>query len=631
MLDALRRGATGWLAKILLSVLILSFAVWGVADVFTGYGRGALATVGEVKITPEEFQQSYQQQINAISFQAGRRISPEQAKAIGLDTRVLTQLVGSAAVESHAATLDLALSDKVVAEGLQRDPAFKGPDGKFSREKLENVMRQLGFSERGLIALRRKDDLREQITGALETGIVVPRALVEVQHDWREETRVIEHVTLDAGKLIQVPEPDETKLKEAYEQSKAQFMTPELRKLSVLLLSVDDLTRSIDVPEADIKAAYEQERDSYDTPERRRIQQIAFKDKAAAEQARKAIEAGQSFAEAAQAAGAKENDIDLGLLRRSQLIDPKIAEVAFSLEKDKVSDVVEGRFATVLLRVTAIEPGTVSTLEQVKDKVREKLARERAAAAVQQRHDEVDDGRAAGRALSEIADALKLKYIEIEAVDRDNKTIDGKTALDHPDAQLIVAGGFEGSVGIEQAPVELSDGGFGWVDVISVTPPKQKPYEEVVEAVRSLWTQQERSRLLNEAAAGLAERARKGESLAKIGEETGGKLLTTPPITRTTTADGLTKSAIAQAFALPQGGIGTAQTQDGQSRIIFRVGEVKPAPPPTAEQADSLARELREEITDDVMSAYVGALKQSLGVTVNEDEFRRLTGSGTEP
>ncbi|MEW5963280.1 MAG: SurA N-terminal domain-containing protein [Pseudomonadota bacterium] len=631
MLDALRRGATGWVAKALLSVLILSFAVWGVADVFTGYGRGALATVGDVKITPEEFQQSYQQQLNAISYQAGRRLTPEQARSLGLDTRVLTQLVGSAAVENHAAKLDLALSEKAVAESLQRDAAFKGPDGKFSRAKLENVMQQLGVSERGLIALRRKDDLREQITGALETAIVVPKAVVDVQHAYREETRTIEHVTLDADKLVKLSEPDEEKLKATYEQGKAQFMTPELRKLAALILDIGQLSKAIEVPEAEIRAAYEQEKDSYDTPEKRRVQQVAFADKAAAEAARKAIEGGQSFADAAKEAGAKETDIDLGLLQKRQMIDPKIADAAFSLEKDNVSPVIEGRFATVLLRVTAIEPGVTRSFADVKDQVRDKLARERALAEMQKRHDEVDDGRAAGRPLAEIGKGLGLDYIEIEAVDQDNKTPDGKTGLDSPHAASIVASGFAGAVGLEQAPIELGDGGAAWVDVLAVTAPKQKPFEEVKDAVKALWTENERRRQLNEAASGFAARVRKGEPMAKIAEEATGKLVTTLPVTRATVPEGLTKPAIAQAFALPAGGVGTTDSADGRSRIVFRVVDIKQAPEPTKEQAAALAKELGEEMRDDVMSEYVGALKRSLGVTINEEAFRRLTGAGNEP
>ena len=136
MLDALRRGSTGWVAKLLFALLVLSFAVWGVADVFTGCGRGSLAKVGGHEIRVEDFQRAFQNEINVISQQSGRRITTEQAHAAGLDNRVLAQLIAWSAVESHANELDLALSDEALVESMKNDPAFKGPDGKFSAHRL---------------------------------------------------------------------------------------------------------------------------------------------------------------------------------------------------------------------------------------------------------------------------------------------------------------------------------------------------------------------------------------------------------------------------------------------------------------------------------------------------------------
>jgi peptidyl-prolyl cis-trans isomerase D len=84
MLDAIRRGSTGWLAKILLAVLVFSFAIWGVADVFTGWGRGSIAKVGERDIRVEDFQRAFQNELKTISDRSGRRISAEDARAAGL-------------------------------------------------------------------------------------------------------------------------------------------------------------------------------------------------------------------------------------------------------------------------------------------------------------------------------------------------------------------------------------------------------------------------------------------------------------------------------------------------------------------------------------------------------------------
>ena len=188
MLEAMRRGAQGIIAKALFAILILSFAVWGVADVFTGSSQTSIAEVGETPITPDEYQRAFQNELNALSYQVGRRISAEQARAFGLDERVLQRLIGSASVDVHARQLGLALSDQAIIDGLQRDPAFHGPDGKFSRDAVENVMRQLGLTEAGLIRLRRQEELRRHLTSALTAGSVVPRPMVEEMHAYREET-----------------------------------------------------------------------------------------------------------------------------------------------------------------------------------------------------------------------------------------------------------------------------------------------------------------------------------------------------------------------------------------------------------------------------------------------------------
>jgi peptidyl-prolyl cis-trans isomerase D len=79
MLDALRRGALNWMAKILLGLLIIAFAVWGVADVFRGYGRGTLAQIGKTEISVDEYRQAYQDEMTSVSRRLGRRLTAEQA------------------------------------------------------------------------------------------------------------------------------------------------------------------------------------------------------------------------------------------------------------------------------------------------------------------------------------------------------------------------------------------------------------------------------------------------------------------------------------------------------------------------------------------------------------------------
>lgn len=626
MLEAMRRGAQTIVAKLLFALLVFSFAIWGVADVFTGWGRGSLATVGDVSITSDEFNRSYQNELERISRQSSQRLTPEQGRALGLDRRVLNQLVGGAAIEQHARDLGLSLSDQTIVDMVARDPEFAGADGKFSKEGFAAFLRQVGLSEQGFIRLKRQDELRTAMLAAFVKGQTVPKPMLETMHAYNNEKRVIEYLNIDADKAVTVPEPDEAKLKELYEAGKSNYMTPEYRKFEALFLAADDLKKVIEVTDEDINVEYEKTKESYNTPEKRRIQQIAFKDKAAAEAAKAALDGGKPFGEVAKEAGAKDTDVDLGLVPKSALIDKKIADAAFGLEKEKISGVIEGTFATVLVRVTQIEPGVVRTLADVKDQVRDKIATERARDQLQDKHDEIDEARNAGKTLKELGEETKLVYKEIAAADSRGLDPSGVGVLPQVYLQKVTSAVFSPDGDLDQQSIELSDGGYAWINVLSTEPPKQKPFEEVKEDVKGQFMADERARLVSELATVFANRVNAGEPMSALEAAAGNTVQKTDPVTRATIPQGLSEAAVAQAFALQQGKAGSAQSANQQSRTLIRVIEVLPAPAPTKEDLDKIAKQVEPELTNQALTEYTEALKKNLGTSVNEAELRRALG-----
>ncbi len=448
MLDAMRRGAQSWVAKALFAVLVVSFAIWGIPHDFLKPGGTALVTIGPVQVTPQDFERAFQNELMVLSSENQRRITADEARQQGVDRFVLDKLIGQAAIREHADQLRLGMSDSLVVEKLKSDESFAGPDGKFSRTGLDGLLRELGISERAFLAIRRDDEIRRQITGAILGATVTPKAAVDIMNNWEREARAIEFVKIDASK-VNVAEPDDAKLKAFYEENKSRYMTPAYRKFSTLAVTVDDLKKDVQISDDELKATYAETKATYDRPEKRRIQQIAFKDKAAAEAARKELVDGKkNFLDVAKDAGAKESDVNLGLLTKSQMIDTTIADAAFSLERDSISPVIEGRFATVLLRTIEIQPGKDSSFDEVKDKVRDELARRKAVTLIQERVDLVEEARNAGKTFKEIADSLKITLLNADAAGSDNKKPDGTTSIEHPDAAAIVAQAFRSLAGI---------------------------------------------------------------------------------------------------------------------------------------------------------------------------------------
>lgn len=624
MLDAMRRGAQTPVAKLLFGLLCVSFAIWGVADVFQGWGRGFVAKVGHTEISAEEFRRSYQNELDRISRQSNQRLSAEQGHAFGLDRQVLAQMIAGAAIEAHADQLGLAISDKTLAEGIQADPNFQ-TDGKFNKQGFEGLLQQIGMSEQGFLNLRRKDELRGAIVSALIKGQTVPKPLLEEIHAYNQEKRVLEWVKIDPA-AVTVAEPDEATLKKRYEDDKAKYMTPEYRKVQVLMLTPDDLKKNITITDDEIAQAYDADKDSFNTPEQRRVQQIAFKDRATAETALKALRDGtKSLAEVAKEAGAKDTDVDLGLITKKALIDPKVADVAFALEKDKYSDVIDGRFATVIVRVTQIEPGTTKTLADVKEQVRDKLANDKVHGNLQSKRDDVEDARLAGKTLKEVADQLQLTYKEIPATDVTGLGPDGKPVLDTADIRKITARAFAPDTSDDSA-IDLTNDGYAWVNVLSTDAPKQKAYDEVKDAVKQDYMSSEHHRLLDELAKKLTDKVNAGEPIASIEAEAKGKVEKTEPITRKTIPPSISQSMVAQAFALAKGKAGHGPSSDNTTEIVFRVAEITPAAALTLTETDELTRRLEDELANQSLTEYTEALKKRFGASVNQAELNSAVG-----
>jgi len=627
MLDALRRGALNWMAKILLGLLIIAFAVWGVADVFRGYGRGTLARIGDTEITAEEYRQAYQDELTSISRRIGRRLTTEQAKMLGIEQRALSRLIGAAAIDNHVRQLRLGLSEQGLADIIREDSAFHDATGRFSTQTFQNYLRQTGNSEGRYVALRRKEELRDQLTDSLLGGLAPPQLLVDLLHRYREETRAIEFFTPGYDKLVKIAEPDEAKLKEHYEQNKRAYMTPELRKINVLTLTRADAKARLPVSDEEVKTAYEEDKERYNVAEKRRIQQLAFPDKAAAEKAYAELVKAKDFKEAAAKLGFKDSDIELGLLTRRGMIDAKIAEAAFSLKKNELSKPLEGQFALVLVRVTEIEPGKQRAFEEVKGEIKDRLAEERASHEIQTLHDKVEDARSAGKPLKEIAESLKLPFREIAAIDRAGMGTDGKPVIEGTEAGGIAQAAFAGSAGIEAEATELPDGGYAWVDVLGVTPEAQKAFDDVKADVKTATTELERRKEVAALAAKLIERVTKGETMEAVAKEIGAKVEKTPAVTRSTSPQGLTQNAVQQAFALPKGGATSAVTADGKARTLLRVADVIAAPAATPEQNNRLKTELTRQLQTDTLAEYVNGLQARYGLTVNEATLKQALGT----
>src|SRR5690349_4157562 len=196
MLRGIHKASSTWLGKALMATvmgfLVISFAIWGIGDIFRGFGRNAVATIGGTEISIEQFRQFYNDRLQQLGRQVGRPITPDEARARGLDRQLLGQLLAETTVDEQAKKLHLGLADAEVAKRITSDPSFRGLNGQFDRTRFEQIIRQAGFTEARFIEDQRRSILRKQIAQSVTGDLRVPTAALAMLNQYQNEKRKIE-------------------------------------------------------------------------------------------------------------------------------------------------------------------------------------------------------------------------------------------------------------------------------------------------------------------------------------------------------------------------------------------------------------------------------------------------------
>ena len=326
---------------LVMGVLIISFGIWGIGDIFRGFGQSTLAKIGSTEISIEQFRQIYNDRLQQVSRQFGRPLTQDQARAFGLDRQVLQQMVAETTLDEAARNLGLHISNDEIMKQIYNDPNFKGAGGKFDPSRFVQLIRNAGFSEQRYVAEQRKVALRRQIAGSVSAGAAPSSTLLDALNRFQGEQRSIDYVKLEAAQAGTIDAPTPEQLKSYFDQHKVQFRAPEYRKISFLVMTPDELAKWTTVTDEDARKVYDETKAKYATPEKREVWQIVFPNEEEAKAARDKVAGGLSFDDLAKERKLKPSDIDLGLVTKSAIIDPKVAEAAFAL---KAGDMKEAQY-----------------------------------------------------------------------------------------------------------------------------------------------------------------------------------------------------------------------------------------------------------------------------------------------
>jgi peptidyl-prolyl cis-trans isomerase D len=623
MLQAIRSRAGSYVVKILFALLILTFGVWGIGDIFRNRGNDtAVATVGDHSIRAEEFQTALRRALEQLSARFGSAIDLQQAKQLGLVDQTLAQLIDRSLIDQEVARLRLDISDDQIRNIITANPSFKGSDARFDRSLFGAVLAANNLTEDQYVALLRRDIPRNDLLHAVTAGAAAPQPVVDLLYRYRNEKRAADIVALPTTGVADVGQPSEDELKAFYDKHPDLFRAPEYRGFTVVGLDPADIAKDIEIPEARLKEEYDQRQDELQIPERRDVEQILASSEEKAKEAEAALAAGKDWREVATTiAGQDADTIDLGLMRREEM-PSALGEVAFELPLNKPSDPVKTPLGWHILRVVKIEPPITQTFDEAKPKLEAELARQEAVDRIYRVASKADDALAGGATLGDVAEKFGLKTTTIEAVDPG-----GRDPQDKPVSLPVSAGdvlklAFATQEGQTSRVTETQDGAIFALHMDKIIPSAVKPLDEVKDKVVAAGQADRRRETAAKQAEELAAAVTPETRLAAVAATKGLKATTSPPFTRHPENDSAVPPVlVGKLFAAKPGDVVTASDPTGS--YVAQLDEVQRPEEVSQTATAGLSRELDNAQQVDLAEEFTRALRARFPVEIHREALDR--------
>lgn len=530
MLLAIRDKVTGWLAYIIIILISIPFALWGITEYFGVGGEETVATVDDAEITQREFDRAYARyraQINAIY---GGRPPELLTNDAVLKEQVLQQMIERELLAQVTAREGYRIGDEQLGEMIRGMDDFQ-VDGRFDKATYEGQLRSQGWTPAGFEYEYRLARRIDQLQEGLLASAVASRRAARLVEELRRQEREIAYLRLDLDARPGGEPPTEAQVAEYYESHPDEFVEPERVRIAYLALDQQALAAEADVGEGALRAAYEEQAPLHTRPEEREARHIlitvdAEADPAEWEAARERIEAlrervlaGEDFAELAREhsedPGSAPEGGDLGPVTRGLMVEP-FEEALFALSEGELSEPVRTRFGWHVIRLDAVRPESRKSFEEMRPDLEADLRRRAAESVFYDRVEQLANLTYENPdSLVIAAEALGLPVEESDWFTRSGGA--GVAA-----SAKVRAAAFGPEVlgrGVNSDVIELDEGGVVVLRVLEHRPAERKPLAAVRDEIVRILERQEKERSLRALGERVEQALRGGADPAALAEE----------------------------------------------------------------------------------------------------------------
>jgi peptidyl-prolyl cis-trans isomerase D len=593
---------------------------------------GAVATIGDASISPEDieqrirnrYQQATQQQpsLDMATFLSG-----------GTFEAAVDQVIGAEAMEQYARQLGLAASDKQIDGSIAAIPAFRGPDGKFSQQVYENVLQQQHLTDKAVRGDFAGDMLRQMLYLPVTGALTLPDGLVKPYANLLMETRAgeIGFVPLSAAQGGNPPAAAE--LQAFYKAHLIAYTTPERRALRYALMGRDQVAAKAVPTDAEIRKVFDTNPDKYAARETRDLSQVVLSDEAKAKAFKASISGGKSFAEAAQAAGFSAADTGVGVKTQAQFAQQAggaVATAAFAAPQGGVTDPVKSDFGWVVVKVNAVEHVAGTPFETARTQITADLVKAKQDKALADLVAKAQDSLDNGQGLGDIAKANGLTVIETPTL-----TASGIDP-DHPDykapaeVQPLLAPGFKSNPD-DPASVQtvLANERYALLGVGRVVPAAPIPFAQVQDRVKADFLAQRANDAAKKIATDIQAKVKAGASMAdafakapvklEAPKETGGRRMDLARM------QGNVPPPVAALFSTTVGSAKIVPAPGGQGWYVVHVSKVTPVDDKLlAPMAQASRGDLLQAANEEYLAQLASAAKIAVGAKRDEGAIQAV-------
>jgi peptidyl-prolyl cis-trans isomerase D len=599
------RGKLGSLpVMILLALLIVGFAIWGIGDVFRGGGVPAVATVGKEEITEQQFTTEFNRLLKAEQEKNPTLTAADAVKG-GLDRQVLAFLIQQESVKQAMAGFGITATAGQIGKTIQDLPAFQMA-GKFSEQQYEAILSQNGLTRPQFQEMMRLDLARAQMLAGATLGLRVPDKLgatfAQLMLEQRIGTMVL--VPPSAGGAVPAPTPEQ--LTAFYQGRLKAYEVPEARTFRYGTLSVGDLTQKVSVSKTEIDQYIADHADEFGAAETRSVQQVVVQDAAQAKQIADRVGKGESFA--------------------------AVAKAIFAAKPGGVTAPVQSDFGWHVFRVASVKAAVAMPEAQARASAEAKLRTAKAGDALYDVTGKMEDDLAAGQPLDDIAREQGIRLIVAGPIAKNGRKADGAPWSSSADAAKIAEEAFKLTPDSDPAVVELARDRFLIIQTTAIAPAAPRPLDQIRDRVAADYR--------------LIEQRNRAEALAKQLSTGGGDLVALAKARNLPVQAGMSLSraqvmasgqqvppAIGLFFTQSKGKRSYSPTQDGGFAIV-QVDDVRTPP---LDRNNPLAGQIRQSLdqsaAEEVGQALQQALQTQLGTKIDEARMKQVRARllGVEP